>query len=94
MRRAPDGCRTRSPAARQIHPDDMARFYAEGKHCEIRRPRTCRRPVTVLTWRWWHSAAAGRVLVAEHFVCTEHGQEFARRYSITIEPAPSGRSLP
>jgi hypothetical protein len=78
----------RRPVAWQIHPADMARFFAEGKHCETRKPRTCRRPVTVVTWRWWRSAAAGRVRVSEHFVCTEHGQEFARRHRIQVDPPP------
>jgi hypothetical protein len=81
------------PQAWRIHPDDMARFFAEGKHCDARRPGTCRRAITVVTWRWWRSAAAGRVLVTEHFVCTEHGQEFARRHRIEIDPPPDAPSL-
>jgi hypothetical protein len=81
------------PQARQIHPDDMTRLYAEGKHCDARRPRTCRRAVTVITSRWWWSAAAGRVLVTEHFVCSEHGREFAGRHGIKIGPPPDEPSL-
>lgn len=76
------------PVAWTLHPADMTWFFAEGKHCQARRPRTCRRAITVVTWRWWRSAAAGRVLVTEHFVCTGHGQEFARRHGIKIEPPP------
>jgi hypothetical protein len=45
-----------------------------------------------VTWRYFWSAADGRVLVAEHFRCEEHGQEFARRHHIEIEPAPPERS--
>jgi hypothetical protein len=74
----------------RIHADDAARFAAEGQHCETRR---CRNPVSVVTWRWWRSAAAGRVLVTEHFVCDQHAQEFAGRYHIEIEPSPPERSL-
>jgi hypothetical protein len=77
----------RRPIAWTIHPDDVA---AEGQHCQARR---CHNPVTVVTWRYFRSAAAGRVLVAEHFVCDQHGQEFAQRYHVTIEAAPSRRSL-
>jgi hypothetical protein len=73
----------------RIHADDAARFAAGGKHCETRR---CRNPVTVVTWRYFRSAAAGRVLVAEHFVCDAHGAEFAQRHHVTIEPAPAERS--
>ena len=81
------------PQARQIHRDDMARLYAEGKYCETRRPRTCRRAVTVLTCRWWWSTAAARVVVTEHLVCSGHGRELARRHGIEIGPPPDVPSL-
>ena len=74
------------PVAWRIHPDDVAWFAAEGEHCETRR---CRNPVTVVTWRYYRSAEAGRVLIAERFVCEEHGQEFAARHRIEIGPAPA-----
>jgi hypothetical protein len=73
------------PVAWRLHPDDAARAAAGGKHCEARR---CPNPTAVVTWRYWRSAAAGRVLVAEHEVCDEHGQEFAARHHIEIEPPP------
>ena len=76
------------PQARQIHRDDMARLYAEGQHCETRDPRTCWRAVTVVTSRWWRSAAAGDVVATEHLVCSQHGREFARRHGIEIGPPP------
>jgi hypothetical protein len=79
----------RRPIARQVHPDDLARFFAQGRHCEARRGnRRCQDPITVVSWRWFRSAAAGRVIVAERFLCTEHGQDFARRHRIEIEPPP------
>jgi hypothetical protein len=84
----------RRPIAWRIHPGDAARFAAEGSHCQGRRgTRRCRDPISVVTWRWWRSAAAGRVLVAEHFVCDQHAQQFADRYHIEIEPSPPERSL-
>jgi hypothetical protein len=73
------------PVCWRIHPDDAAQFATQGKHCETRR---CRNPIAMVTWRWWRSAAAGRVLVAEHEVCVQHGREFAERHGIEIEPAP------
>jgi hypothetical protein len=73
------------PVAWRIHPDDAARFAAEGEHCDRRR---CREPIIICTWRYWRSSAAGRVLVAEHFVCVEHGREFAGRHGIDLEPEP------
>ncbi len=79
----------RRPLAWRIHPGDAARFAAEGKHCETRR---CREPVAIVTWRWWRSAAAGRVLVTERFACEEHGAAFAARHRIEIEPSPPERS--
>jgi hypothetical protein len=63
---------------------------AEGRHCETRR---CRGPIAMATWRYWRSAAAGRVLVAEHEVCVQHGRAFAERHGIDIEPAPDRPSL-
>jgi hypothetical protein len=76
----------RRPIAWRIHPGDAARDTAAGKHCETRR---CRNPVAVVSWRWWRSAEAGRVLLTEHLVCDQHGAEFAQRHHIEIEPAPS-----
>ena len=78
------------PVCWRIHPDDAAREAARGKHCETRR---CREPIAMVTWRYWRSAAAGRVLVAEHEVCVQHGREFAERHGIDVEAAPPERSL-
>jgi hypothetical protein len=74
------------PVAWRAHVADLAWFAAEGKRCETRR---CRNPVAVVTWRWFRSAAAGRVLVVEHFACDDHGQGFADRHHIQIEPPPA-----
>ena len=75
------------PVARLLHPDEVARCAAEGRHCEHRR---CRNPQTVNTWRFRRSTEAGRVLLTEHQVCDEHGQEFATRHHLEIEPTPAG----
>jgi hypothetical protein len=69
----------------RLPPDDAAQFAEERQCCQA---RGCHNPVTVVTWRWWRSTAAGRVLVAEHFLCDQHGAEFAARYHAEIEPAP------
>ena len=73
------------PIAWRIHPDDAARLAAEGQHCGTRR---CHTPAVVVTWHYWRSTEAGRVLVAEHLACDEHGQEFATRHHIQIDPPP------
>jgi hypothetical protein len=73
----------RRPLAWRIHSADVARLAAEGKHCETRR---CRNPVAVVTWRWWRRSEARRALLTEHLVCDQHGQEFADRHHIEIEP--------
>jgi hypothetical protein len=75
----------RRPVAWQIHPSDVTRFTQEGQHCETRR---CRQPAEICTWRWWNSTEAGRILLTEHMVCQQHGQDFADRHHITIDPAP------
>jgi hypothetical protein len=81
------------PVTWRIHGADAARFAAAGRHCETRR---CRELIAVVTWRWFRSTRDARVLLAEHEVCVQHGQEFADRHHISIErpPArPSSRSL-
>jgi hypothetical protein len=84
----------RRPIAWRIPPEDAARFAAEGKHCQGRRgTRRCKDPIAIVTWRWYRSAEAARVIVAERFVCDQHGREFAGRYHIEIEPSPPERSL-
>ena len=45
--------------------------------------------MTIATWRYWRSTEAGRVLLAEHQVCDEHGQEFATRHHIEVEAPPA-----
>ena len=71
------------PWARQLHSDELAALGAA--HCETRR---CRNPVAVTTWRYWRSSElGGQVLLAEHFVCREHGADFAARHSIPVDPA-------
>jgi len=79
----------RGPIAWRLHADDAARFAADRKHCETRR---CRNPISAVTWRWWRSAEAGRVLLTEHMVCDQHAREFASRRHIEIEPPPETRS--
>ena len=85
------------PITWTLHPADAAEFAARGEHCQVRR---CYRAVAVATWRWWRSSEVARILLTEHFVCTEHGQEFADRHHIQVEaaaerPRPSaGRVFP
>lgn len=79
------------PRAWRIYPGDVAAFAAEGKHCETRR---CREPVAIVTWRYWRSSAAQRVLLAEHLACVGHGRAFAERHGIEIEAAPDESGMP
>lgn len=72
------------PQAWRIRPSEVARFAADGKHCETRK---CREPAAVVTWRWWRSAADARVLISEHLVCERHGAGFAVRHHIGVDPA-------
>jgi hypothetical protein len=73
------------PQAWRIRPDEAARFAAEGKRCETRK---CRKPVAIVTWRWWKSSKDdGRLLIAEHLVCEGHGTQFAARHHIGVDPA-------
>ena len=72
------------PQAWRIRQTEVARLAADGKHCETRK---CREPAAAVTWRWWRSAAAGRLLVSEHLVCERHGAEFAARHHIDVDPA-------
>jgi hypothetical protein len=79
----------RRPVAWRIHPDDAALFAAESRHCEGRRgTRRCKDPIAIVTWRWYRSAEAGRVLVVERFLCDEHGQGFATRHHIDVDLPP------
>lgn len=82
--------KVRRPRAWLIHPDDVVKFAAEGHHCETRR---CHKPVAVVTWRFWRSTEAARVLLAEHLVCAQHGRDFAERHGIEIEPAAGESGL-
>jgi hypothetical protein len=89
-----DSDTVRRPIAWRPHPDDTAELAAEGKHCEGRRgTRRCQDPIAVVTWRWWKSAEARRVLVTERFLCEEHGREFAGRHQIEIGSRPARRSI-
>jgi hypothetical protein len=73
------------PLAWHLHPDDVAQFAAEGKYCEH---RGCQNPQSINTWRYFWSKSAGRVLLAEHQVCDQHGLEFAARHHLEIQPPP------
>lgn len=77
--------KVRRPIVWRIPGVDVERFAAAGQHCQT---RWCREPITVVTWRWWRSTEVGKVLVAEHFRCDQHGQEFAARHHIEVEPTP------
>jgi hypothetical protein len=70
------------PAAWRIVEADVAARAAAGKVCETRR---CRNPQVIVTWRYFRSQ--GLVLLAEHEVCEQHGQEFAQRHHIPVDPA-------
>ena len=68
----------------------IAQFAEYGWHCEA---RGCREPAVIATHRYFWSKWANRVVVAEHFTCGTHGEAFARRHHIAVEPedAPAAR---
>lgn len=74
----------RRPRAWWIRPAEVARLSAEESHCETRK---CRQAAVIVTWRWWRSTAARRVLVAEHVVCEAHGTGFVGRHRFEVDPA-------
>jgi hypothetical protein len=78
-----------APLAWRLPAGDAARFAAEGKHCDH---RGCRELQVIVTWRRFWSKAAGRVLLSERFLCDQHGQEFADRHHIEVEPPPKPSS--
>jgi hypothetical protein len=78
--------KVRRPRAWRIHPVDVAEYTAKGEHCEARR---CRKPVAIITWRWWRSTERAQVVFVEHLTCLEHGQQFAERHHIEVEPPPT-----
>ena len=78
--------KVRRPLAWRIHPDDAGKIIGgRGQYCETRR---CHDQAVIVTWRWWKSTEAARVLLTEHIVCEKHGTRFAERHHITIRPAP------
>jgi hypothetical protein len=78
------------PVCFRVSAADAARFVAPGHHCETRK---CREPIAMVTWRWWRSTEAGRVLLSERGMCVQHGRAFAERHGIEIEPAPDESGL-
>lgn len=77
------------PFARNLHPAEIAELARDGQHCDVRR---CREPVTI--YGWYHRRTGGQVLGYERFLCNAHGEDFARRHHLTIEPAPAESDLP
>jgi hypothetical protein len=77
------------PWARYLHAAEIARFIADGQHCD--HPR-CREPVAV--YAWYYPNALGGQIGSERQLCTEHGVEFARRQGLMIGPAPEESELP
>jgi hypothetical protein len=77
------------PVAHYLFPGDADVFAARGEHCDH---IGCREPRSIRTLRWYRWE--GRVRAAEHFYCTGHGQAFARRYRVEVEPAPDESGLP
>jgi hypothetical protein len=80
--------RLREPFARRTHPAETAEFTLDGWHCDVRR---CREPVSV--YAWYYPRRGGRPTGAERFLCTPHGEAFARRQHLEIEPAPAEGEL-
>jgi hypothetical protein len=77
------------PFARHLHPAETAWFAEAGEHCD--HPR-CRQPVAV--YSWYYPNALGGQIGSGRQLCAQHGEEFARRRGLVIEPAPEESDLP
>ena len=75
------------PLAWTLHAADAAEFAARGERCQVRR---CRNAVAVVTWRWWRSAGVGRVLLAKHFTCAQHGSSSPAAITSRSSRPPTG----
>jgi len=71
----------RDPRARRLAAGEITALTRLGEHCDTRR---CRQPVAIVTW-WWFRRH-GQMRISERFICEDHGQEFARRHHLEIEP--------
>jgi hypothetical protein len=77
------------PFARRLHPDETASLVAAGQHCDV---RACHAPPEV--YAWCYPNALGGDIGAERQLCTPHGEGFAHRQGLAIEPAPAASDLP
>ena len=76
------------PFARRLHQLEIDGSARRGEHCDT---RGCREPVTIVGW--YHRRSGGQVLGFERFLCTAHGEAFAARHHLAIEPAPTEAEL-
>jgi hypothetical protein len=76
------------PFARHIHELEAEQFARAGEHCDT---RGCREPIAIFAW--YHRRTGGQVLGYERFLCTAHGEAFAARHHLTVEPAPTEAEL-
>lgn len=84
---APQG----EPFARRLHPLEAAKFARQGRHCAV---RGCREPVTVYGWYWRRERGLPRPIAYERELCTNHGEAFAARHHLVLEPAPRLEDIP
>jgi hypothetical protein len=76
------------PSARHLHQLEAGKFARQGEHCDT---RGCREPIAI--YAWYYRRTAGQVLGYERFLCTAHGEAFATRHRLAIEPAPAAEEL-
>lgn len=79
------------PGARRLSPAEAG--WAGGRCGWHSGPRRCVQPAAVVTYRYFAARGTGLLLLAERFVCTEHGEAFARRYGVEVETVPEGDHL-
>lgn len=72
--------------ARHLHPAEIADFARRGQHCDVRR---CREPVEAYGWYYRFDRHLGKKIGHERFLCPGHGEAFAARHRLVLEPAPS-----
>jgi hypothetical protein len=79
------------PFARYLHPLEAAKFARQGRHCDVRR---CSEPVVIYGWYYHRDRDLHRLIGHGRELCTSHGEAFAGRHHLVLEPAPRLEDVP
>jgi len=72
--------------ARHLHPAEISELAARGQHCDVRR---CREPIATYGWYYRFDRHLATKIGHERVLCLGHGEAFAARHRLVLEPAPS-----